>query len=128
MHDPWNPTEAEVRDWAYQPGAMEPEQDWHLALSDTGFEARYLDFVADPACPNSDYFLWVLYLIVGDAVRTGYRTHSAENVEVLLERGLATGNPELALWAESSRELMRRPETFDYDLWCGGGLARTPRG
>jgi hypothetical protein len=128
VQDPWNPTEAEVRDWAYRPGAVEPEQDWELALSGTGFEALYVDLAADPACPARDFFLRVLYLLVGDAARTRYRSLPAGTVEALLERGLTAGRPELALWAERSRELMRHPETFGYDAWCGGGLARTPRG
>jgi hypothetical protein len=127
MNDPWNPTEAEVRDWAYQPDAMEPEQDWHLVLPGTGFEELYLGLVADPACPTRGYFLEVLYLLVGDAVRTGYGVHREERVEVLLERGLASGDPDLALWAERSRELKAHPEAFSYDAWCRGGLARTPR-
>lgn len=127
MHDPWNPTEDEVRAWAYQPDAMCPEEDWELALPGSGFEELYLDLVADPACPNRGFFLEVLYLLVGDAVRTGYQAERRERVEELLERGLASGHPDLALWAERSRELMARPEIFDYDAWCGGGLARTPR-
>jgi hypothetical protein len=126
VRDPWNPTEAEVRAWAYQPHAM-CEEDWHLALPGNGYDELYLDLVADHACPNRGFFLEVLYLLVGDAVRTGYRREGREHVEELLERALATGHPDLALWAERSRALMARPEMFDYDPWCGGGLARTPR-
>jgi len=33
----------------------------------------YVDHMADLACPNRDFFPWVLYLLVGDAVRSGYR-------------------------------------------------------
>ena len=127
MHDPWNPTEDEVRAWAYDAGTLEPEQDWHLALPDTGFEELYLDLVADPACPKHDYFLWVLYLLVGDAVRSGYRATPRERVGALLDAARARRSPELELWTERSRALMARPDIFDYDLWCGGGLARTPR-
>lgn len=127
MRDPWNPTEHEVRAWAYQADAIEPEQDWHLALPGNGYDELYVDLVADPACPNRDFFLEVLYLLVGDAVRTGYRVFPRVRVEALLEHGLASGRPDLALWAERSRQLVARPETFVYDLWCGGDLARAPR-
>jgi hypothetical protein len=126
VRDPWNPTEAEVRDWAYQPDAT-CEEDWHMALPGTGFEELYLDLGVDPACPNRGFFLEVLYLLVGDAVRSGYRVFPRERVEELLERGLATGHPDLQLWAERSRALRARPDTFDYDAWGGGGLARASR-
>jgi hypothetical protein len=122
--DPWNPSSAEVRAWAYTPGAIEPCQDWDLSLSWAGHERDYLKFAGDSACPNSDYFLRVLYLMVGDAVRNGYRTVPEPIVLGFVD--LADGSPDqrIRLWRTRALRLLKHPEEFQYEAWCGGRLAR----
>jgi hypothetical protein len=65
-----------------------------------------------------------LYLLVGDAVRSGYRSLARQLLEVIVERGDECSHRDVALWQTRSRELMRHPERFEYEAWCGGGLAR----
>lgn len=124
FNDPWNPSSAEVRAWAYTPGAVEPCQDWDLALSWAGHEREYLELVADPACPNSEYFLRVLYLMVGDAVRSGFRTVSESVVRGFVELAADSRSQQLQLWRARALRLLKHPEEFEYEAWCGGGLTQ----
>ena len=124
MRDPWNPSADDVRAWAADPVATEPCQDWDLALSWARHDGTYLRLASDDACPNRRFLLRVLYLIVGDAVRTGYRSATRIDVEALLARGAGHRHPDVRLWRERSHDLLAHPEAFDYDDWCAGGLAR----
>jgi hypothetical protein len=76
-------------------------------------------------CPKQDYFLQLLYLMVGDAVRTGYNTWPRENLEKIIRASseIASRNHKLYLWVKRSEELISHPEMFDYNDWCAGGLA-----
>jgi hypothetical protein len=68
----------------------------------------------------------VLYILTGDAVRTGYGVYPRERLARLLVRAEETGDGVVQRWVERSRALMAAPDTFDYDLWCGGGYAYGP--
>lgn len=123
MIDPWNPTPNEIRTWAYAPDAVEPCQDWDLALSWSLHEKVLLETASDEACPNRRYLLRVLYLIVGDAIRTDFHTRQRSIIEGLVARGDEYGHPDIRTWQQRSRELLASPALFNYDLWCGGGYA-----
>ena len=100
--DPWNPTSAEVRAWAYTPGAMYPCEDWDLSLSWIGHERDYLEFASDSACPNREFFLHVLYLMVGDVVRTAYRNVPEPVLKGFIDLGKNADNEDLLLWHKRS--------------------------
>ena len=68
----------------------------------------------------------MLYLFVGDAVRSKYRSASKTAVEESLKLTDPLPDPWVKTWARRSRALLAAPETFEYDAWCGHGLARTP--
>ena len=121
--DPWNPSSTEVRAWAYSTDAVAPCQDWDLALSWAGHERDYLQFAADPNCPTQSFFLRVIYLMVGDAVRTGYRSISEAQVVGFVELAAGTRSKPLRLWRERALRLLKHPSEFEYAAWCGGGLA-----
>ena len=123
--DPWNPSSTEVRAWAYSVDAMDPCQDWDLALSWAGHERDYLHFVADPDCPTGEFFLKVIYLMVGDAVRCEYRNVSEPTVRGFVALAMDSKCEVLRLWHARSNHLLNHPSEFEYDAWCGGGLART---
>ena len=120
---PSSSIEADLRAWAYSE-ELEPQEDFDLMITGCGHERLFLEWAADEACPKAEYFLGCLYLFVGDAVRTGYKTSSRAEVEGLL--GLAEGGAceSLHEWVDRSRRLIADPESFDYDLWCAGGYAR----
>jgi hypothetical protein len=123
MHDAWNPSPDEIRAWAYTPGAQEPCQDWDLALLWSGHEKALLDCASDEACPNRVRMLSVLYLVVGDAVRSNFRSRAQPIVEGFIDRGDRYPHPSIKLWQSRSRALLRDPSSFEYEAWCSGGLA-----
>lgn len=125
MRGAHNPTPEQIREWAASPDAVEPVQDWDLSLSHLPHESLYLELAADWSCPMRQYFLELLYRMVGDALRSGYRVRSEGAVLDLLARSEAYGHRDLYLWRERSRALLRYPETFDFSEWCAGGLARS---
>ena len=124
MHDPWNPTPDEVRKWAYGPDAPEPCEDWDLALCWAQHERCYLELASDELCPKRRFILGILYLIVGDAVRSGFRSRQRPIIEGFLKVGNDYPHADVRLWQARSRELLDDPERFAYDLWCSGGYAR----
>jgi hypothetical protein len=122
--DPWNPSSTEVCAWAYDAAAEEPCQDWDLALSWAGHERDYLSFVADQNCPKRFYFLSILYLMIGDAVRSGFRVASESSVRGFLKLAENHSNQAVRRWHQRSLRLLKHPNEFDYEAWCGGGIAR----
>jgi hypothetical protein len=124
MHDPWSPSPDEIRTWAYTPNAEEPCQDWDLALLWSCHEKALLECASDDACPNRLRMLATMYLVVGDAVRSKFRSRPLPIVEGFIERGDEYRHPSIQLWQRRSRALLRDPSTFEYDAWCAGGLAR----
>jgi len=124
MKSATTPTAEELRTWAFDANTLEPIQDWDLVLSWLAYEDLFLELASTKSCPKSDYILSVLYLIVGDAVRTEYRNRRRESVEDLLAK--AEGRfPAFVIrkWVKRSRELLAHPERFSYDDWCAGGFA-----
>ena len=122
MRDPYNPMRDDVRDWAFSDGALEPVQDWDLMLANLREFDLYAELAADDSCPNREYFLRVLYLIVGDAVRTNFRTESAESINEILEITVRFPNYCFHLLRQRALALLSAPSTFEYDDWCAGRL------
>jgi len=118
----------EVREWAYDSDALEPCQDWDLALCWVQHERAYLELASAEACPKRRYFLGVLSLMVGDAVRSGFRNRPRPIIEGLIDRGNEYRHGDIKRWQARCRELLKHTELFDYDEWCGGGLAREGQG
>lgn len=124
MRDPVNPMHEEIRQWAYDPNAVDPlGQDWDLVISSPEYADLILSLASDDNCPNCDYFLNCLYILVGDAVRTGGRAMPFEDLEELFSQAEETGNSYLLRWVARSRKLLKHPESFDYHKWCTGGWA-----
>ena len=121
--NPWNPQPKEIRAWAYDPEAPWPVQDFHLALSWARHEKAYLDLASDEACPKRRFFLDVLYLIVGDAVRSEFAGMPEPVVRGFVERGEAYRHPDVRAWQARSRALMADPGLFNFEQWCAGGYA-----
>ena len=121
---PVNPSSTEIREWAYDAAAPEPDQDFHLVLARVRHEKEYLEFVSDPHCPKRWYFLDILYLIVGDAVRYEYKSLPEPILRGFLSLAERYPDKSVQLWRERSLDLMRNPKSFDFKAWCGGGYAK----
>jgi hypothetical protein len=121
MQDIWHPTEAELRQWANDHEAIWPTEDWDLVVSVVDRGVLFLEFAADINCPNGDFILNCLYILVGDAVRTSGHAHSFENVKTLIELGQQSSISELRHWADQSRKLILHGPKFDFHAWYGCG-------
>ena len=122
--DPWNPTLEELRRWAYDPQAEFPCQDWDLALPWTGHEDAYLEMIQDPDCSGGSFFLEIIYLMVGDVVRGGFKRKPRAGVEAFVEKGRGSEHPVVAKWYERSMDRLANPNLFRYEDWCAGGGTR----
>jgi hypothetical protein len=94
--NPWNPTTADIRQWAADPDSLCPTEDWDLAITGIGFENLFFDLVEDEQCPKADFFLHCLYLWVYDTVRSQGRT---DELEGILQRAEASNESALRIWA-----------------------------
>jgi hypothetical protein len=128
MRDPLDPTDAELHAWAAS-GDLAPMQDWDLIIAEPIRAPVLIDLAADGPAESREFFLHCLYLLVGDAVRSRFNTASKETVEDVLAGAETTAgeSESIALWLARSRRLLEHPEEFEYDAWCGGGLARAQR-
>ena len=124
MRDPWDPSPDEIRQWAYTVNAVEPCEDWDLALLWSCHEKALLECASDDHCPNRIYMLRILYLVVGDAVRSDFRSRPRPVIDGLIDRGDSYEHPSIRLWQQRSRELLRDPSSFDYKAWCAGSHDR----
>jgi|TARA_B100000700_G_scaffold319756_1_gene415600 hypothetical protein len=125
FNDPWNPSSSEVREWAYTASAIEPCQDWDLSLSWVGFGHDFIEYASDANCPNADYFLHVLYFMVGDSVRSKFHSKHKSSVREFINSGNSSKNFKVRLWAQRAAKLIDNIESFDYESWCGGQLAKS---
>ena len=121
MIDPRSPTPDELRLWASVEGAVEPMPDWELFLASEGLAKTYIEIAAEPAYPMQEYFLDILYFMVGREVNSDRLESRRSIVEGWLECGESTDCTAIRTWAERGRRLLRDPGSFDYEFWCGGG-------
>jgi len=122
------PTVEEIRAWALDPASVAPEgRHWDLTLATDELVDTWLELAGDATCPKRSFALHVLYIYSGDAVRTKFRVHSRKRVDKLLEKAKGTRDQYVGLWAANTKALIRRPDLFDYDEWCNGGMVRRPR-
>jgi hypothetical protein len=127
INEPFIFFDIDVVAWAYanDGGHCEPMQDWDILLADPRNEDVLLQLASDELCPKRIFFLHCLYILVGDYVRVLHAGVAIPfPIEPLLTRATASNDPIIKTWLEQSRYLIAHPETFDYDLWCGGGLIR----
>lgn len=118
-----NDIRAKVREWAYDENEPPPSQDHDLMLITLEINDLLLELAADDSCPKQQDFLACLYLLVGDAVMTKGVGTSFDELEALFKLAEEEKNPRIKTWIQRSKHLLSRPEEFEYDSWCGGGLA-----
>jgi len=61
--------------------------------------------------------------MVGDAVRTGFRSRPRPIIEGIIARGDEYRHPDIRQWQARSRELLKHPDLFTYEKWCAWGFA-----
>jgi hypothetical protein len=126
FEDALNPTEEELRKWAYTDGAKYPDempQDWDLCVAEFSRGLLLLRLASDVDCPKRKFFLSCLYLLVGECVRTSAGSAHVSDCARFLSRVEMPLPEDVAQWLSRSRELLRSPEQFNYNKWCWGGFA-----
>jgi hypothetical protein len=123
---PYRPRGEDIERWAFDSDAVPPIQDWDLILAQQPHGELYLRLACSTDCPQSQFFLSLLYLIVGNAVRSDYASKPRYELEHFLNiADRDFGSPELILWARRYRALIANPSLFNYTDWCCGALARS---
>lgn len=126
FRDALNPTEDELIRWAYtiEPDRFLPMQDWDICITVPERRDLFLRMASDVSCPERKIFLSCLYLLVGDAVRSGGITWSLEEAAAWLQRPDDSLPQDVRLFFQRAAHLIDAPQEFDYYLWCDGGHAR----
>ena len=125
-----NPTEAELRAWAAEAGAPEPENDWDLVLSwemEPGRLRVFVELAADPTLPNAAYFLMALYTWVSYVARREDFDSWRPQYDRWLDVARGVRDPAVKRWRHNARRIFQGLEPFDAEAWGGALLADTRR-
>lgn len=128
--NPVDPTPAELREWAYQPGSVPLQSmpaNWDLLVAGDHLLTTLFDLAMDASCPARRFALHCLYIYAGDAIATNFRSQPKRRLWKLVRRAERHGDELMATWAHNCRMLLADPSRFDYHDWCEGGLVRRPR-
>lgn len=119
-----DPSDRQLRDWAYNPELYESNiQDFELLIGQIHRSELILEFASDNNCPKQQFFLRCAYLIVGDAHRSEVSESQKRELLAFVRKAEKTGNRYLIEFSREARELFDDPSKFSYELWCGGKLA-----
>lgn len=110
----------ELKAWAYSANETMPP-DFDLVVARAGNAELLLELAGDPGCPERDFCLHCLYVLAGDIVRGDFRDMSRHRLLQLVGKAQSSQDPRLSRWSSRTGELVERPESFEYDLWCDGG-------
>ena len=127
MNDPWQPSPDEIREWAKttsDPWSEQPCEDWPLALTWTRHEQALLELASDDSCPSREFMLYILYFVIGHAVRDEFKSAPQAVIEGFVRRGSDYSHPDIQSWQERCWKLLRDPARFDYQKWCGGNYSQ----
>jgi hypothetical protein len=126
LSDPTNPTQDDLRIWAYTPNAMYPDemsQDWEFCITNFENASLLLQFASDPACPNRKFFVRCLYILSGECIRTPGGCAGIPHLQEFLRSVTSNAPPDILLWVQRTEHLLAHPETYDYDCWGSGYFA-----
>lgn len=127
LTNPTDPTPEDLRLWAYTPEAEYPDempQDWDLCVISFERAPVILELASDESCPNRRFFLGCLYTMAGDCVRTDAGRRDIPRLRAVLSSVPNNPDPLIGLWLRRTQNLLEHPETYNYDSWSWGGLAR----
>ena len=126
MHEPWQPSPDDVRDWANtttDPWTDQPCEDWPLALTWARHEKAILELASDPRCPSREFMVFILYFVVGHAVHDDFKSVTQAVIAGFVYRGTDYSHVDIQLWQERCWKLLDHPDTFNYQQWCAGDYA-----
>lgn len=116
-------TPENIRAWAKKdPNTEWVHQDWDMEVA----QAKHADLIlslVEEDCPQSDFFVSCLYLLVGSYFTTNGKTISRNQIDELLSQGEQRTNQNVQHWVNRSRAFLLNPEKFGRDSWAEGGWA-----
>ena len=122
IKDEFNPTEDELRQWAAEPGALHPTDDWELVLAwgmEPGRLRTIATLAADTTLPNARFFLIVLYTWVSWAARNKDFDSWRKQYDRWLDEVRGNKDPAVKQWRYRARRIFQGIDKFDYDAWWG---------
>jgi hypothetical protein len=117
-----NPTPEEIRDWGSDPDAEWPDQEWDTTVA-TSNNVDLIFSLANQACPQAEFFVHCLYVLVGSCVASGGEFISRSRIDTLLTKAENSPNADLRRWVERSRAFLCDPDAYDRSCWVEGGWA-----
>ena len=117
-----NPTVEEVRAWAYS-GDDWPHEEWDLFLSWTREVDLFIQLATDHKCPKQDFFLHMLYYIVGSTYGEPNKSDKLERIECYSEKGSDIKHGAIKAWRGNVHDLLKNRVKYNYDNWRGGVFA-----
>ncbi|MCA9383710.1 hypothetical protein KC909_05045 [Candidatus Dojkabacteria bacterium] len=114
FEDPYNPTENEIRTWAYGE-YYAPVQDFELFIVD--YPLLVLQLAGDSRSKAKEFCLRSLYVWVGDIVRGDQIVEFEKVMKQVLDLAGSSKSIELQKFAERASELIANPDIYTYEKW-----------
>lgn len=112
-----------IQSWAKKDRDTEwPHQDWSMELACSEHANLILSLTSED-CPQSDFFVSCLYILVGWCVATNGASISRAKIDELLLEGEKSSNKNVLHWVDRSRAFLKNPEQYDRSTWMEGGWA-----
>jgi len=116
IHDIWNPTHREIREWAYS-GEGQPHPHWALTLNDFTNLRLLIELAEDETCPTRAFFLECLYMLTDQVARKG-NLHELVRLESTLERLAYFEQVELVTeWIQYSQQTLAKESAAEMKGW-----------
>ncbi|UVI32697.1 hypothetical protein [Paenibacillus spongiae] len=120
MHNIWNPTHEEIREWAYE-GSSLPHTHWALTLNDFNNLPVLIELAGDSNCPKRSFFLDCLYKFTEEVIERD-NMHELVRLETTLEKletYMQAANIEA--WIHDSQKLLKS-EAYSVPFYKGMDL------
>ena len=112
-----------IQAWAQKtPDTEWPHQDWDMEMASSEHADLILSLTSED-CPQSDFFVSCLYILVGSCVASSGASISRAKIDDLLLKGEKSSNKNVLHWVDRSRAFLKNPEQYDQSIWTGGGWA-----
>ena len=117
-----NPSISEIKEWAYSDDDW-PDQEWDLFLSWKQDVGLYIELATDHNCPKQVFFRHMLYYLVGKAIQGRFGDEKEFIIKGYLEKAEGIKHGDIKAWVKASENLLKNPESYEYENWSGGKLA-----
>lgn len=116
-------TRENIRAWSRKaPDTEWPHEDWDMELA-SAEEADLILSLTSEDCPQNEFFVSCLYILVGSCAATKGASISRAKIDTLLNAGEKSSNKNVRHWVDRSRAFLKNPEQYDRSTWIEGGWA-----